>query len=124
MERSNQDKRIYSGSAAKLLFALVHSLSIRLRSSMHYIDNLPSYEENRTMSLTIISDTKSSYCGRGKDGGVLGGTSSKSCGDSSKEDGVLDGALGGLGDSRVVIGDGVLAMGDFGDEAMGTFGGD
>ncbi|GJZ50490.1 hypothetical protein Tco_0604680 [Tanacetum coccineum] len=44
--------------------------------------------------------------------------------DSSKEDEVLDEALGGLGDCGVVIGDGGLAMGDFDGEVIGKFGGD
>nr|GEZ49458.1 hypothetical protein [Tanacetum cinerariifolium] len=44
--------------------------------------------------------------------------------DSFKEDGVLVGAFGGLGDCGVDIGDGVLAMIEFGGEAIGKYGGD
>jgi hypothetical protein len=41
LERSNQDTKIYSGSVTKLLFALLHSPSTQLESSMHYVNKLP-----------------------------------------------------------------------------------
>ena len=52
MERSNLDKKIYSGSATKLFFALLHSPSTTLESFKHYINNLPSGGENRTRRLS------------------------------------------------------------------------
>ncbi|GKD19512.1 hypothetical protein Tco_1208670 [Tanacetum coccineum] len=58
MERSHRDIKIYSGSATKLLFAILHSLSIRLRSLMNYANKLPSGGENGTTSFIIFSDTK------------------------------------------------------------------
>ncbi|GKB95454.1 uncharacterized mitochondrial protein-like protein [Tanacetum coccineum] len=38
---------IYSGSATKLLFALLHSLSTQLESYLHYVNKLPLGGENR-----------------------------------------------------------------------------
>ncbi|GKB03900.1 hypothetical protein Tco_0832043 [Tanacetum coccineum] len=55
-----------------------------------------------------------SWCGG--DGGALK--------DSSMVDGILVGVFGGLGDYGVNIGDGILAMGEFGGEAIGEFGGE
>ncbi|GJY61627.1 hypothetical protein Tco_0462284 [Tanacetum coccineum] len=63
-------------------------------------------------------------CGSSEDGRVLGGTSRSLVYDSSMEDGVLVAAFGGIGDCGVVIGDGVLAMGEFDGEATCEFGGD
>ncbi|GJR75185.1 hypothetical protein Tco_0087550 [Tanacetum coccineum] len=40
---------IYSGSATKLLFALLHSPSTQLESFLHYVNKLPLGRENRTV---------------------------------------------------------------------------
>nr|GEU65727.1 hypothetical protein [Tanacetum cinerariifolium] len=47
-ERKDQtnDTIIYSGFATKILFASLHSASIQLESSLHYVNKLPLGEEN------------------------------------------------------------------------------
>ncbi|GKA56845.1 auxilin-like protein [Tanacetum coccineum] len=42
---------IYSGSATKLLFALLHSLSIQIESSLHYVNKFPLGGENLLVHL-------------------------------------------------------------------------